>query len=314
MDLSVIVPTHNRRDLLPRTLEGFCVQTGNPPDWELLVVDDGSTDATEETVKTYAHRLPIRYFHQGKSGVSTARNLGLREARGKLVLFLDDDVIPSPQLLAEHFGFHRQRSQEEFALLGYVTWNPELKITPFMRWYGEFGGLFGYSRLRDDGLADARYLYSSNISFKTGFLRAAGGFNESLTVLEDHELGFRMARRGMKLFFRRATIGFHNQTFTFNQACRRLEKYSPGLEAFLSTDAGRAMAKRRARAVFRVTETGVRIVAPLIFPLLGGTLDSDHRLPNALYRLFYWYYGIYESFWSRVSAVPETEGCSPGCN
>jgi hypothetical protein len=212
---------------------------------------------------------------------------------------LDDDVVPSHQLVGEHLRFHREQTALESVLLGYVTWLPEVKSTPFMRWYGEFGGLFGFSLLKDDQAGDPRYLYTCNLSFKTDFLRANGGFNESLSVLEDNELGHRLAQRGMKMHFRRTALGYHNQSFTFDQACRRLERYSNGLEAFCLTEAGQALIKRRARLTFRLADAGVKMAVPLLSPF-RPLLDSKVKLPNAIYRLFYWYYGSYCAFWSRA--------------
>jgi hypothetical protein len=189
-----------------------------------------------------------------------------------------------------------------------VTWLPELEITPFMRWYGEFGGLFGFSLLTDNRENDPRYLYSCNLSLKADFLRANGGFDPTLSVLEDHELGFRLKQRGLKMYFRRAALGYHNQTFTFDQACQRLKRYSGGLKAFCKTDAGRAMLERRSRWVFRLADMAVRVLAPALSPL-RILVDSKIRLPNAVYRLLYWYYGSYGAFWACNS--PELRAGKP---
>ena len=305
MDLTIIIPTCNRSELLKRTLQGFCEQAADELQWQLIIVSDGSTDSTHRTVMDFEARLPVRFLQQPKRGVSCARNLGLSETHSPIVLFLDDDVIPSPQLIHEHARFHRERTELEAVLLGYVTWLPEVASTPFMRWYGEFGGLFGFSLLKDDRQGDPRYLYTCNLSFKTEFLRANGGFNESLSVLEDHELGYRLTRRGMKMYFRRAALGYHNQTFTFDQACQRLERYSNGLTAFCMTDAGQAMLRRRAKLPFRLAEAFVEMVVPLLSPF-RPLLDSSSKLPNVIYRLFYWYYGSYRAFWSH--AVPPDLG------
>lgn len=311
MEVSVIIPTHNRAKLLERTLQGFCQQNSSEIDWELIIVSDGSTESTDEVVMGFKDRLPLRYFSQPKSGVSIARNLGLDKARGRIVLFVDDDVIPTPELINEHLRFHRTKSETESVLLGYVTWLPELEITPFMQWYGEFGGLFGFSLLKDDRENDPRYLYSCNLSLKAEFLRANGGFDPTLSVLEDHELGFRLKQHGMKMYFRRAALGYHNQKFTFDQACQRLKRYRDGLEAFCMTDAGRAMLERRSRLAFRLAGLAIRVLAPALFPL-RPLVDSEIRLPNAIYRLFYWYYGSYKAFWACNS--PQFRASKPARN
>jgi glycosyltransferase involved in cell wall biosynthesis len=289
MELSIVIPTYNRCKLLSRTLQGLCEQVAADRILEVIVVSDGSTDATSDVVDEFSGRLPVRCISQAKSGVSTARNRGLREARGRVVLLLDDDVIPSSKLVLEHTDFHRQSLGFESVLLGYVTWLPELRITPFMRWYGEYGALFGYALLEDDSEVDRRYLYTCNISFKTDFLRANGGFNENLTVHEDHELGFRLAKRGMRMFFRRNALGYHNQSFTFQQACDRVQRYSKGFGAFLSTEAGREMTRSEAAWKNRLKRLAKLC---LIRPVnsLQLLIDSDYRLPHSFYRAVYWYF------------------------
>jgi glycosyltransferase involved in cell wall biosynthesis len=273
---------------------------------EVIVVIDGSTDATADAIEEFSARLPIRGILQIKSGVSTARNRSLREASGKLVLLLGDDVIPSSTLIAEHTEFHREHRDLESVLLSYVTWLPELRITPFMRWYGEYGALFGYSLLDDGSQVDRRYLYSCNTSFKTGFLSASGGFNENWTVYEDHELGFRLSKQGMKLYFRRSALGYHNQSFTFQQTCDRMQRYSKGLDAFLSTDAGREMTRSEPgwkRYLRRLVES--RLVRP--GRSLQSLIDSDYQVPHSFYRAAYWYFATLPSSQAKSNAEVAVE-------
>jgi hypothetical protein len=158
-----------------------------------------------------------------------------------------------------------------------------------MRWYGEEGALFGYSLIRDNQEAAAHFFYSCNVSCKTEFLVRNNGFNEALTVYEDNELGYRLAADGMKMTFRRAALGFHNQRFTFAQACQRIQRYSVGLPAFVATDAGKEMSRRnkekKHQLILAIANIGIIFMKPLR-PLI----DSRLRFPNNLYRLFYWYY------------------------
>jgi glycosyltransferase involved in cell wall biosynthesis len=307
MDISVIIPTYNRCELLRKTLEGITRQSALASIHEVIVISDGSTDATIEAAGQFSALIPIRFLEQPRSGVSRARNYGIREAQSDVVLFLDDDVIPGPRLIAEHAAFHREMPNLEAVLMGYVTWHPEIHVTPFMRWYGEHGGLFGFGRLKEAQEVDPRYLYTCNVSFKTEFLRANNGFNESLIVLEDHELAYRLAHKGMRFFFRRAATGYHYQSFTLEQACERLRRYSTGLDAFLSTGAGEEMAHKKARVTFRAMEAVAKLAAKVASPL-KPLVDSDFPLPHPLYRLFYWYYGTHLSFWSSVSAPVPNSG------
>ena len=297
--IAVVIPTHNRSEVLRKTLDALCKQTAARYLLEVIVVSDGSTDSTGETVSEFAGRLPVKFLEQPQRGVSSARNLGLKSAGAEVVLFLDDDVIPSPQLIEAHVCFHAEIPELEAALLGYVTWHPDLRVTPFMRWYGEYGGMFGFSRLKDNRRISPRFFYSCNVSLRRKFLIAQGGFDETLTVLEDNELGYRLAKHGMKLFFRSAALGYHYQTFTFEQSCQRLQRYCSGLNPFLRTAAGRAMARRRRSLIFRGAERMVRLTAPFFRRFLS-VIDSDTKLPNSVYRLLYWYHGTYLSFWSNA--------------
>jgi glycosyltransferase involved in cell wall biosynthesis len=301
MNITIIIPTYNRSELLGKTLEGIGQQTESACIKEVIVVSDGSTDATREAAERFSGRLPLRVLEQARLGVSRARNYGLREAKSEVVLFLDDDIVPGPRLVAEHAKFHQEMPCLEAVLMGYVTWHPDVTVTPFMRWFGEYGGLCAFSLLKENQRADPRYLYTCNASFKTEFLRANHGFTEGLSVLEDHELAYRLAKRGMLFFFRRSAIGYHNQSFTFEQACERLRRFSVGLETFLSTEAGQKMAQKKGRVAVRSMEAAARFAVKLVSPL-RPLIDSNLPMPNWLYRLFYWYYGTYLSYWSRVPA------------
>jgi glycosyltransferase involved in cell wall biosynthesis len=296
MKLSVVIPTYNRRALLERVLEGLCHQTAPEAIDEIIVVSDGSTDLTADTAAGFRSRLPIRFVHQGKRGVSSARNLGLIYVNSPITLFLDDDVVPSASLIGQHASFHQESPGLECVLLGYVTWHPEIRVTPFMRWYGEYGGLFGYSHLKSGTEVDRRFLYTCNVSLKTDFLRKSGGFNESLTVLEDHELGYRLAKLGMRMTFLKPALGYHYQAFSFEDACRRSSRYSSGLPAFLQTEAGKSVLRSRKHPLFRVADYTVRALGPAL-RIARSIVDTDLQLPGPVYRLFYWYFATNRSFW-----------------
>lgn len=106
--ISVVIPTYNRRRYIVESLESVLDQSFR--DFEILVVDDGSTDGTEEVLRPYADR--IRYMRQDNRGAAAARNLGVRCARGSYIAFMDSDDLAAPhhlerlyEFLARHSGY-----------------------------------------------------------------------------------------------------------------------------------------------------------------------------------------------------------------
>jgi len=98
IQLSVLLATRNNANVLRELLSrlGSCVA---PRSWEIVIVDNGSTDSTAALVKEYAERLPVRYFFEGRQGKSRALNRGLKHARGEVVVFTDDDINPDADWL-----------------------------------------------------------------------------------------------------------------------------------------------------------------------------------------------------------------------
>jgi glycosyltransferase involved in cell wall biosynthesis len=103
--ISVIVPSYNSCEYLDLTLAAFAIQSYR--DYEVIVVDDGSTDATPEVARRYAGQLNLNYVHQDNRGRAGARNTGLQHATGEIVFFNDDDRLPAPNLLQAHAQAHR---------------------------------------------------------------------------------------------------------------------------------------------------------------------------------------------------------------
>lgn len=127
--ISVIITAYNRRALLPRAIESLRRQTVST--WEAVVVDDGSRDGTRELVADYMARDPrIRYIHQENSGLSTARNTGLRAARAPLMTFLDSDDEYHPRHLEVRLRFFAEHPEVELVhggleVVGGPDWVPD---------------------------------------------------------------------------------------------------------------------------------------------------------------------------------------------
>jgi GT2 family glycosyltransferase len=212
IELSVVIPTRDRRDVLERTLSMLAAEGEGEP-IEVIVVDDGSDDGTAWTLSELTVRLPvgIRVIDRPARGPAAARNQGIGAARGEACLFLGDDVRPRPGLLARHLDFHRESPEREEALLGLVVPEPPLDRSPFIRWLHFEGAQFGYARLDPAQPAPPECFWTAHVSAKTELLRSVGGFDEIFTAAacEDAELGVRLARAGMRLRYDPGAVGEH---------------------------------------------------------------------------------------------------------
>jgi glycosyltransferase involved in cell wall biosynthesis len=187
--ISVIIPTYNLGQYLPKAIDSVLSQTYQ--DFEVVVVDDGSTDATAQVVKEYCVRYPdkIRYFYQENSGVSAARNVGIEHAKGEFLKFLDSDDFIYPQQL-------------ELQMESLVREDADISFTNYERIY--LNGFKAVIKLRKSD-----YGLISLINGKFGPIHAflvrkdavikAGGFDEDLNIKEDDDLWLRILISGAKV-------------------------------------------------------------------------------------------------------------------
>jgi len=140
--------------MLTDTLESFAAQSIPKNRYEVVVVDDGSKDATSEVCRDFASPIQLKYLHIENSGISAAKNTGILASRGRILLLFDDDIADR-RLLEEHLKAHKQYPQESVAILGYTTWAPPLSVTPLMRYVTDIGRfLFAYGDLKDGQMLD----------------------------------------------------------------------------------------------------------------------------------------------------------------
>ncbi|MBI3160565.1 MAG: glycosyltransferase family 2 protein [Chloroflexi bacterium] len=183
--VSVILPTHNRAALVQHSIRSVLAQTYT--DYELIVVDDGSTDGTEAAL---AQDGRLRYVRQANAGPAAARNRGLRLARGELITFLDDDDLYEPEKLAEQVGFFETHPDAMLLHSCFSKFNDageDLGVrdtTWFQGWlYPEILAHWGMM------------MAAPTVMVRRGVLDEVGGFDESLRWAEDPDLWRRIARR-----------------------------------------------------------------------------------------------------------------------
>ena len=112
--LSVVIPTFNRQQVLERSLTALLMQDTSPAEYEIIVVNDGSSDGTAEFLRHWQPKCAFHVLEAPHRGAGAARNAGVSAATGELVLFLDDDLIGVPDLLRQHCASH---SSSEFRVV-----------------------------------------------------------------------------------------------------------------------------------------------------------------------------------------------------
>ena len=224
IELSVIIPTRDRVDILVETLRRLMAQQ-TERSFEVVVVDDGSTDATVVTARSFAEDapVPVTVLQQNARGPAAARNLGIAAARGSACLFIGDDTLPRRDLVERHGRMHARSPEPEAALLGHVRWADACRPTPFMHWLNS-GIQFDFGQIKDATNVRGSCFYTANVSAKRSFLRANGCFDESFpnAAFEDIELGLRLERAGLRLAYDAAAVVEHLHPYDLPAAIRRM--------------------------------------------------------------------------------------------
>ena len=211
-EVSVVVPTCDRRARIPELLAALESQAGAPP-FELVIVDDGSTDGTHDSIATLpAPSFPLEVLRQERAGPAAARNAGIGSARGRLIALLGDDTLPDPGWLAAHRQAHRDRDDgDALAVIGHTRWHTRVPTTPFLEFINTRGPQFGFALIDDPENVPFNFFYSSNVSVPRTMLSSEpfdAGF--PYAAWEDSELGYRLERRGLRIVYEPAATVAHD--------------------------------------------------------------------------------------------------------
>ncbi|BAZ10116.1 family 2 glycosyl transferase [Calothrix sp. NIES-4071] len=223
---SVIIPTYNRAELIEKTINSVLAQEFQ--DYEIIVVDDGSTDDTIKILKPYQRRIKI--LQQANKGPGAARNLGIKHAKGKYIAFLDSDDEWFFWTLANYEKLIREYQEPSFICGSFinlqigehVSSNQE-SSAPTAKYYKDFYSYPGF----------ALYLFTtSSVAVKTQVIREVGGFSES--GFEDLDLWLRLGTsRGYVLIESPFTAvrWFHDNNICFSEVYNRT-----GIQSIIETE------------------------------------------------------------------------------
>lgn len=223
---SIVVPTYNRSDFLGKCLHALKEQDFPKDEFELFLVDDGSTDSTESLVKQFITDSPgyhFHYLHQKNQGPAAARNLGWQTAKGEIIAFIDDDCLASKQWLKEiTSGYDRndvagicgnvQAVELDNQITQFLTFD-KLHQVPFCDNYGQIV-----------------YPITCNASFRRSVLELVGGFDSTFPYPggEDVDLGIRIRRRGFFFLDNRNAIIQHYHKDSLSGMLKTWYRYGIG--------------------------------------------------------------------------------------
>ena len=297
--VSVILPTYNREPLLPRSIHSVLCQTFT--DFELLIVDDGSTDNTAEVVAGFVDPR-VRYLRlEQNAGVSNARNTGIREARGELIAFQDSDDEWLPGKLARQVEFLHRTPDAALVFCSLVRVDmtaPIARVKPGVRLPADYD-----SFLRE--LLKVNFIWTQTWLVRTAVLRNGLSFNPVMRRGEDWDLALRIARKfrvahlpealvlahvtpgslAQQAYQRALDLQIIVQTHAelFEQHPDILAAHCRRIAALLAEYETAAAARRWALRALRLEPWNPRNIAGLLLLLFGrSALAGAHRLKKTL--------------------------------
>ena len=181
--VSIIIPTYNRADLLREALDSVLAQTYQ--EFELLVVDDGSTDNTRELVAGYGERTA--YVFQENRGVSSARNLGIQSSTGEFIAFLDSDDLWLPEKLEQQVTIMEQHPDLQLCHTEEIWIRRGVRVNPKKKHKKHGGYIFHYC-------LPLCVISPSSVLIRRTLFEKVGYFDENLPACEDYDLWLRITK------------------------------------------------------------------------------------------------------------------------
>ena len=221
MFFSIVIPTYNRQPILEkclRALENQRLTDRTVENYEVVVVDDGSTDGTLNWLKIHQAEFPhVVSYEQNHQGPSAARNLGVQQAKGDTIIFIDSDLVVTEQFLQSHATALKT---EEKALNSdrLFTYGAVINTCNFENPTAEPYKITDFS---------AAYFATGNVAIAKKWLEQAGLFDTRFQLYgwEDLELGVRLKELGLKLVKCPAAVGYHwHPPFTLEQIPKLIDQ------------------------------------------------------------------------------------------
>lgn len=218
--ISVVIPTHNRRESLLRALDALTRQTIDPRSFEVIVALDATTDGSSEAIQTRCWPMKITQVVSEHRGAAANRNAGATVARSARLIFLDDDIIADPGFLAAHLAAAAETS-------GAVVVGQSAPVVSGQGWFHQALSDWWRELFAEMQAPEHRFTYqdltSGNFSIDRDLFVDMGGFDASFGTgaREDYELGYRLMQRGVPFRHARAARGLHHDASDLTKSLGR---------------------------------------------------------------------------------------------
>ncbi len=294
-EISIIIPTYNRFAKLDLSLRHLYEQGISHEKYEVIVIDDGSMDATDKILKKWKNLWhELRVFHQKNSGQAKARNRGIEKAEGDIILLLQDDIYASSDFLKKHIDFHNTHDNLNMACLGLTDWWHEIEVSDFMHWLTHGGPQFAYQDLKAGEIVSYKYFYTSNISLKSAILKE-NLFDEDFSDYgwEDIELGYRLMEKGLKLIYTPSALAWHDHEMNESDLKKRM----------ISVGRGAVLLEKKQKNIAVIPRAWKYIALSLISHSFSLRILKFLSPIHLLFKRAYWYSLSKRYFFEGVQSV-----------
>lgn len=208
---SIVIATYNRSGPLKKLLAKLAAQDVVSGTYEVVVVDDGSDIDPGPVVEAFARRIPITFVRQANAGVAIARQRGVESARGRYVVFLDDDMLVFADFVRKHI--EAQADSDDRVVMGELLPDAHVADMPlFERFHAEQLARSAQKHASTGGFRGVD-VYTGNLSMPRALFLRSGGFDPDFFI-EDVELGVRLERCGARFVFSRDAVAVHASDHT----------------------------------------------------------------------------------------------------
>ena len=297
--ISVVVATYNRRELIGGLLDALKGQECTPGSFETVVVDNGSRDGTWEWLSGIKGSDTV-VLRELKRGAAAARNRGIEASRGERVLFLDDDMSPSPTVVMEHLEAHRKDPSVSY--LGKIDFPWRDDPSPFLRYLARAHAprLFPF---KGGQSVPFMHYYTAHVSSPRKSLLDAGGFDEGFGGYghEDTELGYRLQSMGVGMLYLESAVACNMDVPCEEGYMKKARAGGTTRLLMIKKHPELARVFKRARWGWRLAPAmmlAMALARPLAAPALGA-LWGKRSLP-AWAR---WYYDFESRCWQCAGAA-----------